>query len=234
MAPRRSLSRQSAAPNREARERTVSNNRDITEEIVDNRAGTFVTQSPRPIPDELVLIRRSQQGDGDAFAQLYDRYVDRIYRYVFFRVSDDLVAEDITAHVFLKMWEKLPRYQIGQTPIGGWLYRIAHNAVIDHYRTRKSSISLDDVNPADVRHDDETEEKLELEVKLDQLRNALQKLTDAQREVLLLRFIEDFSTEKIARRLRKSQGAVRALQWRGLHGLAKSTSLQTDSQSYDQ
>src|SRR5512140_628021 len=176
-------------------------NRDITEVTVDDRTETATTQPlgyvatdknrmstilrgsrdefPRSIPDELTLIRLSQQGDGDAFAQLYDRYLDRIYRYILFRVSDDLVAEDITAHVFIKMWEKLPHYQIGQTPICGWLYRIAHNAVIDHYRTRKLSVSLDDVNSVEVRHEDGTEEKLELQVQLDQLRRALQELTDA-------------------------------------------------------
>lgn len=250
MSPPRSFSFQSGVPNREVIKRTVSNNRDATEERVDSRAGAFFTvspddaatkqdagaailrvsvgQSPRPIPDDLELIRLAQQGDGDAFAQLYDRYLDRIYRYILFRVSDDLLAEDITAHVFLKMWEKLPRYQIGKTPICGWLYRIAHNAVVDHYRTRKLSVSLDDVNSAEVRHDDGTEEKLELQVKLDQLRMALQNLTDGQREVLILRFIEGLSVEKVARQLRKSHGAVRALQMRGLQELSKAPTLRTD------
>ena len=130
--------------------------------------------------------------------------------------------------VFIKMWEKLPRYQIGKTPICGWLYRIAHNAVVDHYRTRKLSVSLDDVNSAEVRHDDGTEEKLELQVKLDQLRMALQNLTDGQREVLILRFIEGLSVEKVARQLRKSHGAVRALQMRGLQELSKAPTLRTD------
>ena len=229
--------------------------RDVTEARMDDRTYTAHTQSsgdtatdekamasvlgvsigrfPKPVPDELQLISLSQRGDSEAFARLYDRYVDHIHRYVFFRVADKQSAEDITAHVFIKMWEKLPSYQIGKAPIGAWLYRIAHNAVIDHYRTRRTFVSLDDVTPSEARHDDGTDEKLDLQVKLEQVGRALQKLTEGQREVLILRFIEGYGIQEIAWKLGKTQGAVRALQMRGLQELAKAPSLQTDSKSYD-
>ncbi len=196
------------------------------------RTGDFrlsVGQFPEPIPDELQLISLSQHGDNEAFARLYERYVDQIYRYVFFRVGDERFAEDITAHVFIKMWEKLPAYQIGKAPIGAWLYRIAHNAVIDHYRTRRTFVSLDDVSSREVRHDDGIDEKLDQQIRLDQLGKALQKLTDEQREVLTLKFIEGFGTQEIAWKLGKTLGAVRALQMRGLQGLARSSEFQTES-----
>src|SRR6266481_3206633 len=99
--------------------------------------------SLQPVIDELELVRRSQTGDRAAFARLYDAYVERIYRYVYFRVADDQLAEDITSTVFLKGWEKLDSYQVGSSPFIAWLYRVAHNTVIDHYRTKKVSIPLD-------------------------------------------------------------------------------------------
>jgi RNA polymerase sigma-70 factor (ECF subfamily) len=211
--------------------------RDVTEATMDNRIHTARTQPLGDIisiPDELTLISLSQHGDSEAFERLYNRYVDHIHRYVFFRVADEQSAEDITAHVFIKMWEKLPSYQIGKSPIGAWLYRIAHNAVIDHYRTRRTFVSLEEVNSREVRHDDGSDEKLDLQIKMEQLGRALQKLTEVQREVLILRFIEGFSTQEIASKLGKTQGAVRALQMRGLQELAKAPSLQTESQSHDQ
>lgn len=234
----------------------MSNNRDTTKARVDARTQTATTQPsnyaateqdtttadlsfsigqfPKSILTEGELISLSQQGDGEAFAHLYDLYVDRIYRYVFFRVSDERVTEDITAHVFMKMWEQLPRYQVGQVPLGGWLYRVAHNAVIDYYRTRKTALSLEEVNARDVRHDDAIDEHLDLQIKLEELRKALQTLTAAQREVLILRFIKGLGVQEIALELGKAPGAIRALQMRGLRELAKSPTLRMESQSYDQ
>src|SRR5688572_29711872 len=77
--------------------------------------------------DEQTMIRLSQAGDQEMFARLYDTYVERIYRYVYFRVADAEMAEDITSQVFLKVWEKLGTYQAGESPFMAWLYRVAHN-----------------------------------------------------------------------------------------------------------
>lgn len=178
--------------------------------------------------DELTLVRLSQQGDQEMFARLYDAYVERIYRYVYFRVADDMLAEDITSQVFLKVWEKLNSYQAGQSPFMAWIYRIAHNAVIDYYRTKKVSISLDEVRPVELSHTDEVDEKLDSQIQSQELRNALQELTDEQQQVLVLKFVGGLSTTEIAHQLGKQQGAVRALQMRGLQGLAKCPTLQRE------
>ena len=225
----------------------MTKNRDISEATVNSHTemasaqprdlvghGSVTAQSTQPVPDEARLIRLSQQGDGEAFTHLYDRYVDRIYRYVLFRVADDHVTEDITAHVFIKMWEKLPAYQAGPSPIAAWLYRIARNAIIDHFRARKTSIPVDALNAAELAHDDEVEDKLDLQVRLQELHAALKELTEGQREVLILKFIEGLSTPEIAQQLGKGEGAVRALQMRGLRELARSPSLQMQSQIYDE
>jgi RNA polymerase sigma-70 factor, ECF subfamily len=178
--------------------------------------------------DEQKLIRLAQAGDQETFAHLYDAYVERIYRYVYFRVADQEQAEDITSQVFLKAWEKLYTYQAGESPFMAWLYRIAHNAVIDHYRTKKVSISLEEVNPVEVSYADAVDERLDLQVKSQKLREALQELTEEQQQVLILKFVGGLSTSEIAQQLGKRQGAVRALQMRALQGLAKCPSLQSE------
>jgi RNA polymerase sigma-70 factor, ECF subfamily len=175
-----------------------------------------------PIGDELEMVRRSQSGDQDAFAHLYDAYIDRIHRYIYFRVTEEEVAEDITSQVFLKAWEKLDSYHPGQSPFIAWLYRIAHNTVIDHYRTRKTLIALDEARPIEISQEAGIDEQLDFQIEAQQLREALKELTEEQQQVLILKFINGLSTPEIARQLGKQQGAVRATQMRALQGLAKS------------
>jgi len=193
---------------------------------------TMLNVSPgqllNPVTDEWKLISLSQQGDAEALASLYACYVERITRYVYFRVTDHELAEDITSRIFLKMLEKLDTYQVGQLPIGAWLYRMAHNAIIDHYRTKKIFVSLEDVHPAEVRQEDGIEEKLDLQIESQQLRAALQVLTEEQQRVLILKFIDGLSTQEIARQLGKRQGAVRGLQMRALRRLARWPGLQSE------
>jgi RNA polymerase sigma-70 factor, ECF subfamily len=181
--------------------------------------------SQAPIAGEFELVRRAQAGDQECFARLYDAYMERIYRYVFFRVNDDLTAEDITAQVFLKAWEKLDSYRDDRSPFLAWLYQVARNAVIDHHRTRKAAVALEDVNPAQISFDDDLDEKIDRQTSLQEIRAALQSLTEEQQQVLALKFANGLSTPEIARQLGKEQGAVRALQMRALQGLAKTLGL---------
>lgn len=178
--------------------------------------------------DELTLVRFAQQGDQEMFARLYQTYVDRIYRYVYFRVADDNLAEDITAQIFLKVWEKLDSYQPGQSPFMAWIYRIARNTVIDYYRTKKFTVSVENVRPVELSHDDEVDEKLDVQVQSQKLHAALRELTKEQRQVLILKFVDGLSTTEIAKQLKKKTGAIRALQMRGLQGLAKAPGLQRE------
>ena len=116
------------------------------------------SQFLNPATDESKLISLSKQGDPEALASLYACYVERITRYVYSRVTDHQLAEDITSRIFLKMLEKLDTYQVGQSPVIAWLYRMAHNAVIDHYRMKRTFISLEDLHQAEVRQEDGIEE----------------------------------------------------------------------------
>jgi RNA polymerase sigma-70 factor (ECF subfamily) len=179
--------------------------------------------------DETTMVRLSQKGDKEMFAHLYQAYLDRIYRYVLFRVVDEQLAEDITSQVFLRAWEKLSTYVPGQSPFIAWIYRIAHNSIVDYYRIKKATISIDNAPPAELSHFDRVEEKLDTQIQSQKLRMALDSLTKEQQEVLLLKFVDGLSTSEIAKLLKKQEGAIRALQMRGLQGLAKCPTLQTEN-----
>ena len=174
-----------------------------------------------PLVNERQLVLQAQAGNSQAFGQLYDAYMERIYRFVYFRVEDQQTAEDITSQVFLKAWSNLDRFQFSRTPYLAWLYTIAHNAVIDHYRTRKVTTALDDVQLSQPDHSEVVENDIDLTTEMRSVKSALQTLTDDQQKVLTLKFIEGMSNNEIARQLGKREGAIRALQMRGLQALAK-------------
>ena len=178
-------------------------------------------KSRMPLVNERQLVLQAQAGNSEAFGQLYDAYMERIYRFVYFRVEDQQTAEDITSQVFLKAWSNLDRFQFSRTPYLAWLYTIAHNAVIDHYRTRKVTTALDDVQLSQPDHSEVVENEIDLTVEMKSVKAALQTLTDDQQKVLTLKFIEGLSNNEIARHLGKREGAIRALQMRGLQALAK-------------
>jgi RNA polymerase sigma-70 factor, ECF subfamily len=178
-------------------------------------------KSRMPLANERQLVLQAQAGNTEAFGQLYDAYMERIYRFVYFRVEDQQTAEDITSQVFLKAWSNLDRFQFSRTPYLAWLYTIAHNAVIDHYRTRKVTTALDDVQLSQPDHSEAVENDIDLTVEMQSVKSALQTLTDDQQKVLTLKFIEGMSNNEIARLLGKREGAIRALQMRGLQALAK-------------
>ena len=172
-----------------------------------------------PLPDEVHLVEKAKAGDADAFGQLYDACVDRVYRFIYFRVSDQSTAEDLTSQVFLKAWQNFDRYR-PNGPILAWLYAIARNTVIDHYRTFKQTVPLDDAVPV-AAQDDKLDDQVELQFEMSSLQESLKNLTEEQQEVLLLKFIAEYETDQIARKMGKSEGAVRALQMRALQALAK-------------
>ncbi len=169
---------------------------------------------------ERELVLRAQSGDAEAFGQIYESLIDPVYRYIYFRVSDDSTAEDLASQVFLKAWEHLPRYHPEASPFLAWIYTIAHNAVIDFYRVRRPATPLEEIEAVSSRDrlpDDECEFRLDSQV----LKHALQALTGEQREVIVMRLIDGMGTEEIAARLGKRPGAIRAAQMRGLQALAR-------------
>lgn len=165
------------------------------------------------------IVRKAQKGDALAFGLIYDRYLERIYRFIFLKVSNREEAQDLTQQVFLKAWESLPQFKFTRAPFVSWLYRIARNLVTDFYRTQKPLLSLEGelkIDPVDYPN---WEEKLEIHQFQDQLREALNQLTENQREIIFFRFVEELSYREIAKILKKSQPALRILQFRALRKL---------------
>ncbi len=175
---------------------------------------------PNPPAHDARLVQRAVAGDPEAFGQLYDVHLEPIYRFIFFRVGDTSAAEDLTSQVFLKAWEKLAQYEVRGLPFGAWLFRIARNVVIDHYRARRETVSLEVLEVERVAVVEGVAGEVEMKVDVERLMVLLTKLTDEQREVLTLRFMGGLTTEEIAQVMDKQPGAVRALQMRGLQALA--------------
>jgi len=171
------------------------------------------------LEDERRLVDRAQSGDGEAFAQLYEAYLDRVYRFIFFRVTDAQIAEDLTSEVFLKAWENLGRYH-PHGPFLAWLYAIARNTVIDSYRTKKPTVSLEEAAPI-AAQDDKLDDQMQFQFEMQAVQAAMQHLTQEQQEVITLKFIAEYDTTQIAEPMGKSEGAIRALQMRALQALAR-------------
>jgi RNA polymerase sigma-70 factor, ECF subfamily len=172
-----------------------------------------------PGDEDRNLALRAGKGDAAAFGALYDRYVEAVYRYVFYRVRNDADAEDLVSDVFMRALRAIPRYE-PRVAFLAWLYRIARNAVIDRARRSRTQISFEDAlahpNADQVVEPDAT--ILALSDK-EAVRAALAKLTPLQQEVIVLRFVEGYSTLEIANLVGKREGTVRGIQFRALEAL---------------
>ena len=173
------------------------------------------------VHNEAELAQRASQRDPDAFAALYNLYVEKIYKYVYYKVGDPCEAEDLCDQVFLKAWEAIGRYRWQGRPFLAWLYRLAHNAHIDHVRTRKPTTSLNnDERPLELASSAaavELARALDAEV----LARALAQLTAEQQQVIVMKFIDGVDNEQIAQSMGKREGAIRALQMRALMSLRR-------------
>lgn len=167
-----------------------------------------------------LLMQRAQRGDSEAIAELYELYVERIFRYVTYRVNSEADAEDLTAEVFVKMVEGLPNYRHTGVPFEAWLYRIASARIIDYRRRnqRRPQTELSDSLKDDL--DQTPEEAVIGQQELLSLRSAISSLNDEQQALLVLRFIERKSHEQVAAIMGKTVPAVKSIQHRALNQLA--------------
>lgn len=171
--------------------------------------------------EEKRLLQRAQRGDADAFAQLYRAQVQPIFRYIYHRVNDTQLAEDLTSAVFTRALQALPGYTDQGKPFIAWLYRIAHARVVDHYRRvgRRPVESDVEAEPIPVLHD--MDHRLLRRQAANALREAITQLTGDQQHVIILRFIEGYNLEDTARLMGKNANAIKALQHRALRSLAR-------------
>jgi RNA polymerase sigma-70 factor (ECF subfamily) len=183
-----------------------------------------------PLPNERALIAQAIRGDKQAVSALYEGYAQAIYRYISYRVGSDMVAEDLTADVFLRMVQALPRYQDTGAPFGAWLYRIAASQVADHHRgKRRAAEPLSDNQPSD---DTDPFGKTAKQQEQAQLRKALASLPEDYQTLLILRFMQGLPHTEVAAILGKSEASIRVMQHRALKALAKAMGADTKARSY--
>jgi RNA polymerase sigma-70 factor (ECF subfamily) len=166
------------------------------------------------------LVAEARNGDTWAFGMIFDHYHDPIYRFIASRVHRPTDAEDLTQHVFVKALEALPRYEARGIPFGGWLFRLARNAVIDHVRTRHEHAELDAV--VEWAHGDSGPDEIAVvRQELDAVGAALATLTDEQREAIELRFFAGLSAREAAEAMGRQEGTIRGLQFRAIAALRR-------------
>ena len=161
------------------------------------------------------LLKLAAKGDKQAYGAFYEEYFGEIYRYIYFRVSSHHEAEDLTEIVFLKAWETLHQKGKEIQNFRAWIYRIAHNIVIDHHRTKKHEVSLDHISPA-AKPESGPEKLIEIKQENQKLMDGIAQLEPKYREVIVLRFINQLSHAETAKVLNIKEGHVRVLQYRGL------------------
>jgi len=174
------------------------------------------------VQEEVSLIRRAQQGDQVALTQLYEANFDRIYRYIAIKIGDRTEAEDMTQQVFLHAIKSLSGYREKGMPFSSWLYRIAHNQVVDYFRkqSKRATVPLDESLPIPAG-DGDPKILVEQKITMEEVVVATKTLTAAQQEVISLRFASELSITEVAGVMGKSEGAVKALQHSAIVALRK-------------
>lgn len=169
---------------------------------------------------ERSLVGRAVERDAAAFGELYDLHVVRVYRHIYYLVNSANEAEDLTAQTFLRAWEAVDRYEDRGVPFVSWLLRIAHNVAVSHLRSKRVGSQL---HEGLVDHDSfrDPEKVAERQADGERVRQAIRRLGHDQRQVIILRFVEDLDYREVADIVGKSVAAVRVIQHRALSNLRK-------------
>ena len=168
------------------------------------------------------LVQQAIERNRQAFGALYDSSLDRVYRHVFYRVSNQADAEDITQEVYVRAWKAIHRYKTTGAPFTAWLLSIAGNLIIDYYRKRqKHSQISEDLKEAPLESVPTPQEQAEINLDRTLLKEKVLRLKGDKQKVILMRFIDDRSVEEIATILKKTENAIRVIQFRALSDLRK-------------
>ncbi|BEP12620.1 sigma-70 family RNA polymerase sigma factor [Acidothermaceae bacterium B102] len=186
-------------------------------------------QGPNPDEPQIVdtadntrdLVLRAQQGDPDAFGALYDRYVDLVHRYVYYRVGSQQLAEDLTSETFLRALRRISSYTWQGVDIGAWFVTIARNLVADHYKSGRYRLEVQVHEVGDDRTLDGPENEVLDALDHRVLLEAVTRLGAEQQECIVLRFLQGLSVSETALVMGKNDGAVKALQYRAVRSLSR-------------
>lgn len=183
------------------------------------------TELLNDLPDD--ELAEQAKTDSDAFGVLYERHVRRIYNYVHYRIGRTADAEDLTERVFFQALENLPRYEFRGAPFSAWLFRVAHNLCANWHRDsgRHPTEPIDDVDRWEDRRADPPADALLAEEK-QELREIIAGLPPERQQLLVMKFVEERSNADIARQMRRTEGAVKALLHRTLTSLRQQMTTQ--------
>jgi RNA polymerase sigma-70 factor (ECF subfamily) len=170
------------------------------------------------VRDDRLLLERAREYDPEALGEIYDGYSEKIYHYIYRYLGEARLAEDLTAEVFLRLLEAIKASKGPRTHLSAWLYRVAHNLVVDHFRRRPREESLPLEEELMAAPEDVTV-VVEKKLAQQQLRAAISHLTTDQQQVIVLKFVEGLSNAEVGQVLGKTEGAVKSLQHRALNAL---------------
>ena len=194
---------------------------------------TALPSAPAPVPAPaqgdaavgLDLVQRAQGGDAEAFGQLYDRYVDTVFRFISYRVGSRQVAEDLTSETFLRALRRIGTFTWQGRDVGAWFVTIARNLVADHYKSGRYrlEVTTDDVTESGARLDaaDSPEGAVIESMTNKALLEAVRRLNPEQQECIALRFLQGLSVAETAKVMGKNDGAIKALQYRAVRALGR-------------
>lgn len=182
-----------------------------------------------PSDDEAII--RAAKGDSEAFSVLYERYVKRIYNYIYYRTGNQHDAEDLTERVFFRALSHIHNYRNRGLPFSAWLYRIAHNLVANWYRDtkRRKEVPLED-HAYTISHGDHPETAVVKDQEIETLMAALRQLPIDRQNLLILKFVERLSNEEIAQILGRTEGAIKSLYHRTLISLRNDIGINIDGE----
>jgi len=170
------------------------------------------------VSNEQELLQKASRMNTQALAEIYDTYSPGIYRYGMRLLGDVTLAEDCVAETFARFLKSLQERRGPRDNLQAYLYRIAHNWIVDHYRKEGNTVELNDVIRSEA---DVPEEEAAKRIRQQQVRQAIRHLTSDQQQVILLKYLEDWSNEEVARLMKKPVGAVKSIQHRALRSLYK-------------
>jgi RNA polymerase sigma-70 factor, ECF subfamily len=179
------------------------------------------TRTGSPTVDVRQLVSRAQQGDRDALEELYLLHFDRIYSYLHMSVGNRHDAEDLTTQTFLKMLESISRFRWRSAPFSAWLFRIAHNLAMDHFRATRRWQPEEEVPEPPGSEEASAEEQAMHEIGRQSMLELIDKLSTEQQQVLTLKFVFNFPNAEVATILGKTEGAIKSLQHRALATLQR-------------
>lgn len=171
------------------------------------------------LEEEPKIVTRASKGEPEAFGVLYDHYQPQIYRFIILKVSRRQEAEDLTHQVFVAAWKNMPNYEDQGYPFSSWLYQIARNQVIDHYRLKKPDVNLEEDQVQELTGTDDAESQAEESLAMSKVQRAIKELSGEYQDVVIMRFIEELSVREVAQALGKSEGAIKVMQHRAIKEL---------------